>query len=167
MSITDIFGLQFLLSLLIFGLLAGWLGRPILQRLELPDALFWLTIPHAFRHIGMVFEVPGVVSPDMPESFSLAAAYGDLTAGLLAIVTLLALRRRSALMIPLAWLLNIVGTADLAMALPRIDAVPYFQSAWYIPTMIVPLLLVAHFMAFQRLLAGKRARHSAISEENG
>lgn len=161
MSVTDIFGLQFILSLLVFGLLAGWIARPFLQRLDLPEALFWLTIPHAFRHIGMVFEVPGVVSPDMPDSFSLAAAYGDLAAGLLAIATLVALRRRSAVMIPLAWLVNIVGTADLAMALPQTDVVPYFQSAWYIPTMLVPLLLVAHFMAFQRLIARKRAADSA------
>lgn len=167
MSVTDIFGLQFLLSLLVFSLLAGWIGRPLLQRLEAPDALFWLTVPHAFRHLGMVFEVPGVVSPDMPAAFSLAAAYGDLTAGVLAILTLVAVRRRSAVMIPLAWLLTIVGTADLTFALTHIEAVPYFQSAWYIPTMIVPLLLVTHFMAFQRLLAGKRPAHGPIAKEKG
>lgn len=164
MSVTDIFGLQFILSLLVFGLLASWIGRPLLLRLELPDVLFWLTIPHAFRHIGMVFEVPGVVSPDMPAAFSRAAAYGDLAAGLLAIFSLVALRRRWVMMIPLAWLMNIVGTADLAFALTHIDAVPFFQSAWYIPTMIVPLLLVTHFMAFQQLMAEKRPAHDPVAK---
>lgn len=159
MTVTDIFGLQFVLSLLVFGLLAGWIARPFLQQLDLPEALFWLTVPHAFRHLGMVFEVPGVVSPEMPESFSLAAAYGDLAAGLLAIATLVALRRRSPVMIPLAWVMHIVGTADLGNALRHTEVAVHFQSAWYIPTMIVPLLLVTHFMTFRRLLARKGASH--------
>jgi hypothetical protein len=167
MTVIDIFALQFVLSLLVFGLLAAWVARPLFQRLELPEVLFWLTVPHAFRHIGMVFEVPGVVSPDMPGSFSAAAAYGDLAAGMLAILTLIAIRRRSSVMIPLAWLLNIVGTADLALALTHIEAVPYFQSAWYIPTMLVPLLLVAHFMAFHQLLSRKREARNAVSNDNG
>lgn len=161
MSVTDIFGLQFLLSLLVFGLLAGWIAQPLLKNLDLSEALFWLTVPHAFRHIGMVFEVPGVVSPDLPDSFSQTAAYGDLATGVLAIATLVALRRRWAMMIPLAWLVNIVGTADLAIALPQTEVAPFFQSAWYIPTILVPLLLVAHFMAFKRLIARKRKAKSA------
>lgn len=167
MTINGIFGLQFALSLLVFALLAGWIARPLLKHLDPPAALFWLTVPHAFRHIGMVFEVPGVVSPEMPGSFSAAAAYGDLAAGLLAIVTLVALRRRWALMFPLAWVMHVIGTIDLANALPHAEAVPYFQSAWYIPTMLVPLLLVTHFMAFQRLIFAKRATHGTISEKSG
>jgi hypothetical protein len=167
MNITDIFALQFVLSLLVFSLLATSIARPVFQRLELPEVLFWLTVPHAFRHIGMVFEVPGVVSPDMPGSFSEAAANGDLAAGMLAILTLIAIRRRSSVIIPLTWLLNIVGTADLVLALPHIEAVPYFQLARYIPTMLVPLLLVAHFMAFQQLLTRKREAQNGVSNENG
>ena len=156
MTVTVIFGIQFGLSLLVFGLLAGWFARPFLQGFDLPEALFWLTVPHAFRHLGMVFEVPGVVSPDMPASFSLAAAYGDLAAGVLAVLTLVALRRRSSMMISVAWVMHIVGTADLANALTKVEAVPFFQAAWYIPTMIIPLLLVTHFLAFRRLLTCRR-----------
>ena len=40
MNITDIFALQFVLSLLVFSLLATWIARPVFQRLELPEVLF-------------------------------------------------------------------------------------------------------------------------------
>ena len=152
MDIVDIFGLQFFLSLVVFALLATWYLNPWLKKQASADALFWLTLPHAFRYIGLVFLVPGVVAPSMPSSFSLLAAYGDLAAGLLAILALVALRQRWTAMIPLVWLFNIVGVFDLANALSHIEAVPHFQSAWYIPTFLVPVLLVTHFMMFARLL---------------
>ena len=153
MDTLEIFGLQFFLSLVVFGLLATWFLNPWLKKQALPGALFWLTLPHAFRHLGMVFLVPGVVAPSMPDSFSIAAGYGDLSAGLLAILALMALRQRWAAMIPLVWLFNIVGVLDLVNALGHANVVPHFQSAWYIPTFVVPLLLVTHFMMFARLLA--------------
>ena len=152
MDIVDIFGLQFILSLVVLGLMATWYLNPWLKHQALADALFWLTLPHTLRYIGLVFLVPGVVSPAMPSSFSIAAGYGDLAAGILAILALVALRQRWAVMIPLVWLFNIVGALDLANALSHIKAVPHFQSAWYIPTFIVPVLVVTHFMMFVHLL---------------
>ncbi len=101
----------------------------------------------------MVFLVPGVVASTMPKSFSLSAAYGDLLAGVLALVALIGLRhewRRGALVI--VWLFNIVGTADLFNALRQAEAIPHMGAAWYIPTVLVPLLLVTHYMIFVRLL---------------
>ena len=50
------------------------------------QALFWLTLPHAFRHVGMVFLVPGVVARPLPEAFAIPAAYGDLLTGVLALI---------------------------------------------------------------------------------
>ncbi len=54
--------------------------------------------------------------------------------------------------VALVWLFNVVGTVDLANALRHVDVVPRFAATWYIPTMLVPLLLVTHFMSFKRLL---------------
>jgi hypothetical protein len=153
MDIIEIFGVQLLLSVVVFGLFATWYVNPWLNKQDSADALLWLTLPHAFRHIGLVFLVPGIVAPTIPSTFSAAAGYGDLAAGLLAILALVALRQRWNVMIPLVWLLNIVGTVDLANALSHIEVVSYLQSAWYIPTFLVPLLLVTHFMMFARLLS--------------
>jgi len=152
MDTLSIFGLQFVMSLVLCGLLAKWFLGPWLKDKTQSQALFWLTLPHATRHIGMVFLVPGVVSPSLPISFATAAAYGDLAAGVLALVVLIALRNRWAGTMALVWLFNIIGTLDLLNALRQAEAVPYLEAAWYIPTFWVPVLLVTHFMIFARLL---------------
>ncbi len=58
MDTQAIFGLQFLLSLIVWGVIAKCLVSPWLAAKRVHEALFWLTLPHAFRHIGMVFLVP-------------------------------------------------------------------------------------------------------------
>jgi hypothetical protein len=156
MDANAIFGLQFVISLIVVGSLARAELVPRLAKLSLNDALFWLALPHAFRHIGMVFLVPGVVYQPLPADFAIPAAYGDLAAGLLAGFAMFALRSRWAIAIPAVWLFNVVGTVDLLNALRHLDVAPAFGAAWYIPTFLVPLLLVTHFMIFARLL--KRTR---------
>jgi hypothetical protein len=108
-----------------------------------------------FRHLGMVFLVPGVVAQPLPVAFANPAAYGDLLAGVLALLAFVALRANWSGALPLVWLFNIVGTVDLLYAVTvgtLNDAASQMGSTWYIPTFIVPLLLVTHFMIFARLL---------------
>ena len=152
MSPQAIFGLQFVLSLLVFALLARWLLAPWLARQTRREALFWLTLPHAFRYIGLVFLVPGVVAQPLPSDFANPAAYGDLLTSILALLALVALRTGWKGAIATVWLFNIVGTVDLLNALRHLDIVPNLGAAWYIPTFFVPLLLVTHVMIFVRLL---------------
>ena len=99
----------------------------------------------------MVFLVPGVVAQPLPDDFAIPAAYGDLLAGVLALLALVLLRGGSKGAIGAVWLFNVVGTVDLLNALRHVDVAPNFGAAWYIPTFIVPLLLVTHFMIFVRL----------------
>ena len=157
MTPQAIFVLQFSLSVLVIGLLARWILAPWLDNLPQRKALFWLTVPHAFRHMGMVFLVPGVVAQPLPEGFAIPAAYGDLVTGLLALLALILLRTGWAGALALVWLFNIVGTLDLLNALRHVDAVPGFGATWYIPTLLVPVLLVTHFMMFVRLLKSDRS----------
>ncbi len=152
MSTQAIFGLQFILSLLVIALLARWLLAPWLANQSQRDALFWLTLPHAFRHIGMVFLLPGIVVGQLPENFAMPAAYGDLLAGVLALGALILLRSGWKGAMAAVWLFNVVGTVDLLNALRHLDVAPNLGAAWYIPTLFVPLLLVTHFMIFARLL---------------
>ena len=107
-----------------------------------------LILPHATRHLGLAFLVPGLVAQPLPSSFALAAAYGDFVSGLLALLSLVALRRGWSLALPLVWLFNIVGAVDLLHALRQADAVPDLGATWYIPTFWVPILLVTHVMIF-------------------
>ncbi len=152
MDTQAIFGRQFFLSLVVWGQIAKWLVTPWLETKSPHQALFWLTLPHAFRHLGMVFLVPGVVAQTLPGSFAAPAAYGDLVTGVLALLALIALRTGWRGALALVWVFNVVGTVDLLNALRQANAVPDLGAAWYIPTFFVPLLLVTHFMIFSRLL---------------
>src|SRR5258707_12287308 len=64
-----------------------------------------------FRFFGLVFILPGVVSPNLPAGFATFAAYGDFATGLLAMLALLTVRIR-----PAFWLFvvafNLVATVD-------------------------------------------------------
>ncbi len=152
MDTLEIFGLQLVLSLVVYSLIATWYVTPWLAEKPIEQALMPLIFPHAFRHIGLTFFVPGVVAQPLPSIFATAAAYGDLVSGLLAILSLVALRGGWSLALPLVWLFNIVGMVDLLNALRQADVVPDFGATWYIPTFLVPVLLVTHAMIFARLL---------------
>lgn len=152
MTTQTIFLLQFTLSLIVIGLLAKWVLTPWLANQSDHEALFWLTVPHAFRYIGMVFLVPGVVAQPLPDDFALPAAYGDLLTGVLALLALIALRTARKGAMGAVWLFNVVGTVDLLNALRHLEVTTNLGAAWYIPTMLVPLLLVTHVMIFARLI---------------
>ena len=160
MDSLQIFGLQFLLSTLVCGLIARWYVAPRLAAMPLHGALVPLLVPHAFRHVGLVFLVPAVVAPTLPSAFARPAAYGDLLAAVLALAAMVALRGRSPVAMPLTWLFNVVGTLDLLYAfyqgLSR-NVQPHLGSARYIPTFAVPVLFVTHFMIFVRLLRQSRS----------
>jgi hypothetical protein len=157
MSARAIFGVQMLLSRVGYSLVARFYVAPRLRALPRPAALTPLLLFHAFRHLGMVFLVPTVVGPALPAAFAVPTAYGDLLAALLALLAIGALRMAWPLAIPLVWLFNVEGTLDLLNAFYqglRHDVQP--GAAYYIPTFVVPALLVTHAMIFAMLI--RRAR---------
>ena len=156
MDIMAIFGTQFLLSILVFTLIARWYVVPALAGKPNREALTLLILPHTLRHLGLIFIVPGLVGENLSPSFAGMAAYGDLASGLLAIVSIIALRRNWRVAIPLAWVFNVVGVVDLVNALRQADTVPDLGVAWLVPTFVVPVLLVTHVMIFARLVRQRR-----------
>jgi hypothetical protein len=105
----------------------------------------------------LAFVVPGVVSPTLSGAFAGPAAYGDLIAAVLALFALAALRSR--LGIGVVWAFNMWGTADLLFAFyqgligVRIEP-GQLGAAYFIPTYIVPLLLITHGLVFRLLVRG-------------
>jgi hypothetical protein len=119
-------------------------------------------VPHTFRFVGLSFLVPGVVSPALPAAFARPAAYGDLVATILAVVATLALSARSVFAIPIVWTLNVWGTSDLLYAIYQgqigVRIGPgSLGAAFFIPTLVVPPLLVTHAKIFRLLLRTRRA----------
>ena len=103
-----------------------------------------------------MFLMPGLVSPDLPRAFAVPTAYGDLTAAVLALLTLAALRGGSPLGLPMVWLFNLVGFLDLAYAnLATVTANVYpaqLGTSYYLAVINVPAMLVVHVIIFIYLL---------------
>jgi hypothetical protein len=157
MDVRLLFPLSAAMGLIAWSLLAGLHVWPRLRTISRGPALAILAIPHTFRFAGLSFLVPGVVSPSLPRAFAVPAAYGDLITAVLALAAVIALSRRWWWGIPVAWLMNLWGTADLLYANYAGIAVDLdagkLGAAFFIPTALVPLLLVAHALAFRLLFA--------------
>ena len=151
------FGLSFLMSLLSSIVVAVLFVWPRLRTINREQALTWLVAPHMFlRFIGLSFLVPGVVSASLPKAWAAPAGYGDLVAGILAVVATAALARMSNWDVAAVWIFNIWGTADLLFAFymgPRVGLQPGSLGAgFYLVTAIVPPLLVSHALIFGLLM---------------
>ena len=163
MPVQALFGLSVLTSFVAFSIVAKLYIAPRLRAMPLKDALRCLIAPHMFRCVGLSFLVPGVVSPTLSTSFSTPAAYGDDIAALLAIIATIALTIRVAWAAAMVWLFNLWGAADLLYAFYQgqigagIDPAA-LGAAFYIPTLVVPPLLVTHAMIFWLLLRARAQR---------
>ena len=119
-------------------------------------ALVPLLLIHTLRTLGLTVIVPAVTDPNLPRSFSVPLAYGDLIAATLAFFAIAALRLRWPFAIGLVWLFNLEGTLDLLNAVAQgiaANATQYqLGAAWFIPTYAVPLLWVSHALIFIVLL---------------
>ena len=147
---------------LVFGYVA-WLlcfGVYIWPRLKAMDhfeAQRAIATLHSFRFFGLVFILPGVVSPNLPASFAVFAAYWDFATGVLAMLALLTVRIR-----PLFWALvvafNLVGTVDLIVDYTHAIQVDlpahaeWLSATYAIPIIYVPVLMITHVVAFYLLL---------------
>ena len=154
MPAQALFGISVGFGFIAWGIVAAQYFWPALRIQARGDALRPLLLLHSFRFIGLAFLVKGVVAPELPAAFAVPAAYGDLIAALLALVALAALR--SGFGIPLVWAFNLWGTADLLYAFYQGNASGLapgmLQATYFIPTFIVPLLLITHGLMFLILL---------------
>jgi hypothetical protein len=141
-------------SFIAWGIVTARYIWPKLRLRQRGEALQPLLILHSFRFIGLAFLVPGVVSPDLPPAFAHSAAYGDIIAATLALLSLLSLPRGTGVVI--AWIFNLWGLADLLNAFYQANRSGLFAgqlgATYFIPTLVVPLLLITHGLAFRILL---------------
>ena len=151
-------------SLVAWGVVTTRYIWPHLRFLPRAEALRPLLILHSFRFIGLAFLIPGVVSPDLPPAFAHPAAYGDIIAAVLALLALLILRSEAGL--AAVWIFNLWGSADLVNAFYQANHAGLLAgqlgATYFIPTLIVPLLLITHGLAFRILL--QHAKESPQTE---
>lgn len=141
-----------------WGIIAARYLWPELRRRQPVEALRPLLILHSFRFLGLAFLVPGVVGADLPSAFAHAAGYGDLVAAALALLALVALPSETGVF--LAWIFNLWGSADLLNAFYQANHAGVLAgqlgATYFIPTLVVPLLLVTHGLGFRVLLQHRK-----------
>src|SRR6516164_7806861 len=141
-------------SVIAWGVVTARYIWPELRLRSRAEALRPLLILHSFRFIGLAFLVPGVVSPDVPSAFAQSAAYGDIIAAIVALLALTSLSGRAGIVI--AWIFSLWGTSDLFNAFYQANqaglTAGQLGSTYFIPTFIVPLLLITHGLGFGILL---------------
>ena len=149
-----LFGVSVAFGFIAWTIVAVQYVWPYLRDRTRAEALRPLLVLHGFRFVGLSFMIPGVVAPDLSPAFAVPAAVGDIVAAILALLALWALP--SGLGVLLAWIFNIWGTADLLFAFYQGNQVGFLAgqlgAAYYIPTVLVPLLLVTHVLMFRILL---------------
>ena len=156
-------------SLIAWGVVTARYIWPQLRLRTRAEALQPLLALHSFRFIGLSMLVPGVVSPELPRTFSHAAAYGDIIAAMLALLSLLLLPSTAG--VAAAWIFNVWGIADLFNAFYQANHAGLLAgqlgAAYFLPTLIVPFLLITHVLGFRILLqrqpapALQQSRHVA------
>ncbi|HTJ89427.1 MAG TPA: hypothetical protein VL356_04525 [Acidocella sp.] len=141
-------------SFMAWGIVTARYIWPALHLRQRAEALRPLLVLHSFRFVGLAFLVPGVVSPDLPAAFAHSAAYGDIVAAALAMLSLLLLPRGRGIVV--VWVFNLWGSADLLNAFYRASQAGLLPgelgAAYFIPTFVVPLLLITHGLIFRLLL---------------
>jgi hypothetical protein len=157
MSTQTVFQMHLVLGYVAWLLCFGAYILPKLRSMERFEAQRAIATLHSFRFFGLVFIVPGIVSPSLPASFATFAAYWDLATGVLAILALLTVRIR-----PLFWMFvvafNLVGTADLILDYDHAVRVGLPAMAgqlgvtYAIPIIYVPILMITHVVALYWLV---------------
>jgi hypothetical protein len=149
MTTAGVFALEIASSFLIFGLVAWWWAWPRLKAMRFADALSLLLVIHCFRTTGISLMVPAA-GIDMPAQAAQEIGYGDLVAAFLALISIVALRYRPAIAVPIVWVFSVVGMLDLANA--QYVGIQFnllehtLGPGWYIVTYYVPLLWVTHIL---------------------
>ena len=161
MPIDIILPISMVMAVIGWSLAFRWYALPKLANQSFQVAMQPLLLLHGFRFIGLMFLIPGVTAEPLDPRFAWPAAYGDLLAACLAFLALYAIRADRVLAVTSVAVFNLVGFADLINAVVR--GILYtpdgaLGSAFWIPMLIVPLLLVTHVYIFEQLIKEFRSQ---------
>jgi hypothetical protein len=150
------FFISYAVAFLVFGLIANWYIWPSIKDRAPKSALPPFLLYACLRVNGLMFLMPGLVSPELPRAFAVPTAYGDLTAAALALLALGCVRYEYAATVPMLWLFNIAGLLDLIYAnistfKDHVDPV-YLGVSYYLAVLNVPAMVVVHVLIFAYLL---------------
>jgi hypothetical protein len=163
-----IYRLQIALGTIAWLVLLRAYGVPRLRFMDSASILRVVAAIHSFRFVGLMYLLPGVVGPHLPQRFAISAAYGNFAASVLAVLALVTFARRS-----LFWLFvaafNLVGIGDIVfdymhtseVSLPAIAG--QLGAAYIIPVLYVPVLMMTHGICVFFFI--RQLRHPAAAQQ--
>jgi len=144
-------------SLVLFALAAVWYAAPRLRKMGRAEALIALLWVNAFRYVALEIFSAQSAGLKITDGLRDQIAYGDLIGAGLAVLGILALRRRSGAGVALAWILALETLLDLSAAMAggikqemmgAVHDVPWLILCFYVPVLWVTLgLLVWQLVA--------------------
>lgn len=162
MNITQIFLTQLFTAYTVWTVLSIFLLVPSLNQFSQRKILTILIIPQLFRYIGVsVAATPVVTSENIPIELAEHIALGDWLTAVLAILAFVLIRINAKITIPSIWLMNIIGFADQVMTMTRATRAGlanYMDAAWYVPTVLLPIMTASHVLIFYYLLNSSRRK---------
>lgn len=170
MSPQTVFRIHLVLGYVAWLLCFGAYIWPKLRSMDRLEAQRAIATLHSFRFFGLVFILQGVVGAHLPAAFATTAAYGDFATGALALMALLTVRlRRLFSLFVISF--NVVGVIDLivdyylAVQLDLPNVAAELGSAYAIPIIYVPLLMITHLAAFYLLVRAERRPVQALAHD--
>jgi hypothetical protein len=130
--------------------------QPKIFKLSIHEALLPFVFLNTFRYLGLSFMAKEQFYDGFPTDFLTTVGLWDFTTAILAIITTVALKTKWKFAIPLVWIFNIVGFADLVTAFPQFFGLKlYDHNLGFIWLMFVTYGLttfMSHIYIFYRLI---------------
>lgn len=151
-----IINLQAIVGSITLILIFKWWIQPKLVNLSIHKVLLPFIFLNSFRYLGLSFMAKEQFYDGFPSKFLATVGLWDLSVSVLAIITAFALKNKWKYAIPLVWIFNIFGFADLANAFPQFFSLKlYDYNLGFIWLMFVTYGLAAflsHIFIFTKLI---------------
>jgi hypothetical protein len=145
----------------ITGTVAIYLGfkywiQPKISKLSIHEALLPFVFLNIFRYLGLTFMAKEQFYNGFPAEFLAQVGIWDFATAVLAIISTVALKSKWKFAIPLVWIFNIVGFADLITAFPQFFGLKMYDhnlgTIWLVFVTYGLAAFMSHIYIFYRLI---------------
>lgn len=151
-----IINLQALLGSVTFYLAFRWWVQPRVSKLPIQEALLPFVFLNAFRYLGLSFMLKDQFYSGFPIDFLTSVGYWDFLTSILALLTSAALKTKWKYAIPLVWVFNVFGFADLVVSFPKFFSLKIYDHdlgfIWLLFVTYGLTTFLSHIYIFYRLI---------------
>jgi len=135
--------------------------QPRIANLSIHAALLPFVFLNTFRYLGLSFMAQEQFYNDYPSEFLTTTGLLDLSTAVLAIISVIALKNKWSLALPIVWIFNIVGFGDLITAFPQFFGLELYNHnlgfIWLVFITYGLATFLSHIYIFIRLIKNVRS----------